>query len=142
MPDDNWTWRLEEVIPSDAAAARRLLDCVLGRLELDRWPQRDLFSVHLALEEALVNAIRHGNKSDHSKQVHVVCRLSWDLVQLEIRDEGSGFLPADVPDCTGPENLEKPSGRGLLLMQTFMSSVQFSPEGNCVVMEKRRTVLE
>ncbi|MEX0714804.1 MAG: ATP-binding protein [Pirellulales bacterium] len=137
MSEPSWTWRTEQVIPSESGAGKRILDEVLGQLVAHSWCTRDIHGVHLALEEALVNAIRHGNRCDSSKRVHVSCKLSVCRLWVEIRDEGAGFNPDDVPDPTDPERLEVPSGRGIMLMRAFMSRVEYNASGNCVVMEKQ-----
>jgi hypothetical protein len=69
---DRWVWLYDRVIASDTKAARQVLDEMLAQLEAQHWLQRDIFAVHLATEEALVNAIYHGNESDEAKRVHVV----------------------------------------------------------------------
>ena len=103
------------------------------------WVDHDIFSIHLALEEALVNAIKHGNGLDLAKQVRVRCRMSDDLVQIEIADEGEGFDPTRVPDPTDEHHRECPNGRGVMLMRSFMDRVEYNERGNCVLLEKRRT---
>lgn len=138
MATDVWIWRSERAIPSDLTAARKALDEVLGELRTHRWDPRDVFAVHLAVHEALTNAIFHGNDSMADKQVHVACRLSKDRVQVIITDEGKGFDPADVPNPTDPEYVGVPGGRGVLLMKAFMSRVDFNRRGNRVVLEKVR----
>lgn len=137
-PADNWVWKISRIIPSEPDEGRRVLCDVLGQLQAHDWVPDDIFGVHLALEEALVNAIKHGNQLDASKRVHIDCRMSSERLWIEIRDEGSGFDPHSVPDCTTPDNLAVPSGRGLMLMRAFMSRVRFNKEGNVVVMEKER----
>jgi len=87
------------------------------------------------------DAIKHGNRQDPTKRIDVELRLSPERVQIEIGDEGVGFDPASVPDPTDDRNLELPTGRGLMLMRSYMTSVQFNDQGNRVVMEKRRTQL-
>jgi serine/threonine-protein kinase RsbW len=108
----------------------------LGR---QRWPERDVFSIRLAVEEALVNAIKHGNQFDTSKRVYVTCSLSPARLRVEIADEGQGFDPNSLPDPTDPENLDMPCGRGIMLMRSFMSRVEFNETGNRVVLEKDRS---
>jgi serine/threonine-protein kinase RsbW len=115
-------------------AQQQLLDC----MSRHAWDERSAFGVKLALEEALVNAIKHGNRSDPSKTIHVCYEVSPHEVRVRITDQGEGFDPGDVPDPTLPENLEKPSGRGLMLMRAYMSSVEFTENGTCVCMVKNR----
>ncbi len=138
MAPNDWNVLLETAIPSDCLAGREVMDSFLAKLEAVDWLQEDLFGIHLAVEEALVNAIRHGNKEDTGKQVRFSCKLAEDRLRIEIEDEGSGFTPSDVPDPTDEENLEVPSGRGIMLMRNFMSYVEYNARGNCVVMEKSR----
>ena len=138
MTVERWTWRTDRVIPSETGAGKLILDEVLAQLASNDWRERDIFGVHLAMEEALVNAIKHGNRCDSSKSIHVVCELSHERLHVKIRDEGAGFDPDQVPDCTNHDRLEMPCGRGVLLMRSFMSSVEFHDNGNCVVMTKNR----
>lgn len=127
-------------IPSDTAQGQAVQERIIELLERLNYPPRDVFGVRLALEEALVNAIKHGNRHDPDKQVHVHCRVDRESVQISIEDEGPGFIPGEVPDPTLEENLEKPSGRGIMLMRAFMSSIEYNETGNCVMLEKRREI--
>ena len=133
-----WNLHTELRIASEPGAGKQAVDELLSHLQRHQWVEHDIFGVHLAVEEALVNAIKHGNRNDQSKQVHIVYKLADDVVRIEITDEGPGFDPKDVPDPTDDDNLEVPSGRGLMLMRSFMSVVEFNERGNGVVMEKRR----
>ncbi len=137
-PDDKWTWQCDRVIPNDPVVGRRLLDELLRQLEAQHWARRDIFGVHLAVDEALVNAIRHGNQMDAAKQVRFCCWLSPHKVRVEVTDEGPGFDPDSLPDPTEPTRLHCPGGRGVLLMRAFMSRVEFHDRGNHVVLEKER----
>jgi serine/threonine-protein kinase RsbW len=94
----------------------------------------------MALEESLSNAIRHGNCLDESKQVDVDCRISRERFWLQVKDEGNGFRPHLVPDCTADENLDCPGGRGLALMKAYMTKVEYNERGNCVTLEKIRSI--
>lgn len=136
---DHWNWSSTLRIPSDASVTSNAIEPLLEYLRGDSWTDRDLFGVHLAVEEALVNAIKHGNQEDAAKAVHIEYRAKQDCVQIEIADEGAGFNPDDVPDPTAAENLEEPNGRGLILMRSFMSRVEFNETGNRVLLEKCRT---
>ncbi len=135
---EQWIWRCDHVIPSDTVAGRQVLEELLGQLEAQHWQQHDVFSVHLAVEEALVNAICHGNRSDSGKHVRVRCLVSRDRVRVEITDEGSGFDPHAVPDPTCAERVHGECGRGVMLMRAFMSRVEYGAEGNHVILEKDR----
>jgi serine/threonine-protein kinase RsbW len=139
MTADDWIWQLEETIASQTAEGKRILEGVIRQLESENWFPHEIFGVHLAMEEALVNAIKHGNQFDDGKQVHVVCKLSPEKFYLMIADEGPGFRLDEVPDCTEDENLEKASGRGIMLMRNYMSRVEYNASGNCVTMEKLRS---
>jgi serine/threonine-protein kinase RsbW len=139
MSENGWIWSLKRCITSDSHEERELVARLLEELERQQWSDRDVFGIHLAFEEALVNAIKHGNLRDPDKCVQVDCRLSKDRIRIQITDEGSGFDPSVIPDPTVDENLEVPSGRGLMLMRCYMTSVQFNTLGNEVVMEKLRT---
>ncbi len=139
MSEPQWTWQHERVIPNDTRAARRILREILRQLRSRGWSGRDLFAVQLATEEALVNAVIHGNLGRPDKQLRIGCRLSPRRVQIEVADEGAGFDPDRIPDPTRPDRLELPGGRGLMLMRAFMTKVSFSQRGNCVLMEKRRS---
>jgi serine/threonine-protein kinase RsbW len=123
-------------IPSDTAEARRVQEVIEGVLRGRPTTDQEVFSVRLALEEALVNAIKHGNQLDRAKTVHVSYRLLPDRFEVHITDEGQGFDPNDVPDPTAVENLERPCGRGLMLMRHYMSAVQYNDRGNSVTMVK------
>ena len=130
---DGWQ---EVVIASDPAEARRVQDEIEQLLKARQFGERDIFSIKLALEEALVNAIKHGNQMDRSKRVFISYRFVNDLFEVQITDEGPGFDPTDVPDPTAVENLERPCGRGLMLMRHYMTEVTFHPPGNAVLMTK------
>jgi len=131
-------WSTDVSIRSVCGAGKSLLEELLGQLEMAQWEGTDVFSVHLAVEEALVNAMKHGNRFDESKQVRVACRLFVDRIWIEILDEGAGFDPDQLPDPTSDECLETPCGRGVMLMKNFMSRVEFTDQGKRVVMEKQR----
>ena len=132
-------WRRVIDLPSERGSNREVTDDLLTQLKVFGWPPSDVFAVHLAVEEAIVNAIVHGNKLDPAKRVHVECEVSADRVLVSITDEGAGFDPARVPDCTAEERLEAPGGRGVMLMKSFMTRIEYNAKGNSVVLEKRRT---
>lgn len=138
MNNDGWTWTREVEIASEKAAGEQMVQEVLDKLERNEWCERDIFAVHLSFEEALVNAIKHGNGFDASKMVRIICKISEDRIRIEVTDEGKGFRPDAVPDPTADENLDRTCGRGVHLMRNFMSAVHYNDTGNSVVMEKIR----
>ena len=128
---------VEVVLPSDPADARGFQDDI-EQLLLQSSPAspHEVFSIKLALEEALINAITHGNQMQRAKKVAVSYRVTPAAFEVRITDEGAGFNPDDVPDPTAFENLERPCGRGLWLMRHYMNEVSFSERGNAVRMSK------
>ncbi|HEX4150027.1 MAG TPA: ATP-binding protein [Pirellulales bacterium] len=136
MSIDGWSWTTDRKLVTRRESRERAIRDVVRQLELHEWPREMIFGVRLALEEALVNAITHGNRSDTTKRVFFSCKLAPDRILLEIRDEGPGFDPQAVPDPTDDECLIRPNGRGLMLMRAYMSRVEYNEAGNCVVMEK------
>ena len=91
--------------------------------------------IELAVHEAVINAIMHGNKNANDKQVDVRFVTEPDAVTIYVRDHGEGFDPAQLPDPTDSDHLLNPSGRGIFYMRTFMDEVEYSihPEGGSVV---------
>jgi len=126
-----WVRKTEELAP--------VLDGVTAAMGRRRYPEKDVFAVRLALEEALVNAIKHGNGYDPSKVVRVRFQVLTDEVLAEVEDEGPGFDPADVADPCEPENLERSCGRGLLLMRHYLTWVRYDGRGNRVTLCKLRS---
>jgi len=103
------------------------------------YPSEDGFAVRLALEEALVNAIKHGHRNDSTKVVRAGFRVTADEVWAEVQDEGPGFDPTRVADPRASENWDRPGGRGLLLMRYYMTWVRYDERGNRVTLCKRRS---
>jgi serine/threonine-protein kinase RsbW len=130
-------WSREVDLPSQRGASRIVTDDLLEQLGIYGWSPSDIFAIHLAAEEAIVNAIVHGNKLDPAKQVHVSCEVTPDLARIRITDEGEGFDPSQVPDCTADDRLEMPGGRGVMLMKSFMTRIEYNAKGNSVLLEKR-----
>ena len=127
-------------IASDPEAVSRVVHEALEFLELYRWEEKEVFGIHLAVEEAVVNAVKHGNKYDPGKSVRVTYAVSPEVFEIEVVDEGPGFDPMAVPDPTLDENLDKPSGRGLLMMRMYMNVVEYLGRGNVIQMRKDRGV--
>jgi serine/threonine-protein kinase RsbW len=127
-------------IPSEPEAVTDLVHEALEYLELYQWEEKEVFGIHLAVEEAVVNAAKHGNKYDPAKLINVVYEVSPEKFDIRVEDEGPGFDPEAVPDPTLDENLDKPSGRGLLMMRMYMNGVEYLGRGNVIQMHKIRGV--
>lgn len=98
--------------------------------------------IGMAVREAVANAIKHGNRLDVKKKVHVAFDLRGTELEISITDEGEGFDPGKVSDPLNPQNLMKTSGRGIFYMKTFMDEVHYSfaPNGGTsLVMTKNLT---
>ncbi len=94
-------------------------------------------ALNLALDEALINAIKHGNKCDPRKNVHVEASITPEEAEIIVEDEGEGFDRRCVPDPTAPENLHRLHGRGILLMEAYMNQIEYTHGGRRVRMVLR-----
>lgn len=127
------------VIESDLKAVRKLEEHVLRDVARHGYSEASTFAIRLALEEGLNNAIKHGNRLDRTKLIEVTYEVDSRRTSITITDQGLGFEPAKVPDPTADENLEKPCGRGIMLMRAYMDEVRFNERGNQVHLVKRNT---
>lgn len=153
------------VLDNDLTLTRPLVMYLQETLEhIGLCGEADRTRIGVALEEALSNALVHGNLAVDSalkeqdddayhalvrqrlelapfcdRRIHLVTRVSTEQATFEIRDEGTGFDPTALPDPTDPANLEKLTGRGVLLMRTFMDEVVYNDAGNTVTMTRRRS---
>lgn len=119
---------------NDPDRIRAVQDELLTQAEQAGYGKSAAFALRLALEEAIRNAFVHGRKNAPDKPIDVSWSIGPDRVTITVNDHGPGFDPGDVPDPTAPENLERPCGRGLLLMRAYMSSVEYNDAGNEVTM--------
>ncbi len=122
------------VVKSRPSAVVEVCEQVLSKLEVNGFSKDDVFAVHLALEEAFLNAVKHGNKMDTSKDVRIDYSVDLDKIEIFLTDEGDGFEPSSVADPRYGEDLYKPGGRGLLLMNSYMDVVKFNERGNSLYM--------
>lgn len=105
--------------------------------ELQQWIRfsDDNFArVMLTLSEAVTNAVEHGNKNDPQKKVHISATHEARTLKIDVRDEGEGFDPDEVPDPLKEENLLKEEGRGVYLIQQYADNIEYSEGGTCVTM--------
>ena len=128
--------RLVFTIPSDFDAGRDVQRRILEDVQKHGFDGHNFFAITLALEEALTNAIKHGNRLDPRKKVRVESKVSNKKTEITVEDEGEGFARSCVPDPTAEENLEKCSGRGILLIEAYMNQVKWDRGGKRVRMVK------
>jgi serine/threonine-protein kinase RsbW len=128
--------RRDFVLPSIPESREVVERAVMEALERRGCSEEVLFAVRLALEEAVVNAIRHGNKLDPQKKILVSYLVEDARVTISVEDEGPGFDLDSVPDPTAEENLEADHGRGILLMRVYMDQVVYNEKGNRVTLTK------
>jgi serine/threonine-protein kinase RsbW len=128
--------RRDFVLPSVPESREVVERAVMEALERRGCSEEVLFAVRLALEEAVVNAIRHGNKLDPDKKIFVSYLVEDARITVSVEDEGPGFDLDSVPDPTAEENLEADHGRGILLMRVYMDEVVYNEKGNRVTLTK------
>ena len=96
-----------------------------------------LFDIKLCIEEAVRNAIIHGNKSREDLPVDISYGIEDNMITISVEDRGEGFSVIKLPDPTDEENLHKESGRGVYIIHKLMDDVEYSKKGNRVTMKKR-----
>jgi serine/threonine-protein kinase RsbW len=127
---------LDTAIASSLSQSRVVIEQLMDAIGVSGFGEGELFGIKLSLEEAFANAIKHGNRFDPEKQVHIQARITPGHLEITVRDEGDGYCPDCVADPTAPCNLEHPGGRGLLLIRAYMDEVIHSDEGRSVRMIK------
>lgn len=128
---------LKFTFKSDYAAAREVQKAILDEVDRCQFNGQCSFSIKLALEEGLINAVKHGNKLDPAKNVRVEAHVTPEQAEIVIEDEGPGFKKTEVPDPTLEENLEKCSGRGILLIEAYMDVAEWTNGGRRLRMIKK-----
>ncbi len=123
-------------IPSLPRELAHAENAILPVLENMGYGERAIFGVKLALEEAAINAIKHGNELDDTKKVTIGFAIDENKAVISVADEGEGFDPKDVPDPTADEFLMATSGRGIALIRAYMDEVRFNDKGNEITMIK------
>ena len=132
------TCQMDLTVPAEPSAIPRITDGVTAVLRGKQWAEDDIMAVELSLQEAIANAVRHGCKGDATKKVQ--CFVTVDAVGevvIVVRDPGEGFDPSKVPDPLGAENIFKPSGRGVFLINGLMDQVTYADGGREIEMRKR-----
>ena len=129
--------KIEFEIPSVISVMHGILDYLMKRVEKIGVVDAENSNLFVALDEAFVNAVKHGNKFDAAKLVRISAEVSAVEARFTIEDEGEGFDVKGIPDPTDPENLFKASGRGVLIIHNVMDEVRYNERGNRLEMIKR-----
>lgn len=129
--------KIEFEIPSAISLMHSILDYLMKRVEKVGVVNSEDSNLFIALDEAFVNAVKHGNKFDHAKNVRIAAEVSAKEARFTVEDEGDGFDVNSIPDPLDPENLFKTSGRGVLIIHNVMDEVKYNERGNRVVMVKK-----
>lgn len=128
---------IEFELPSAVSLMHIVLDYLIKRVEKLGVVKAEQSNLFVALDEAFVNAVKHGNKFDVRKQVRIAAEVSKQEARFTIEDEGEGFDVNSIPDPLDPQNLFKPSGRGVLLIYNIMDDVKYNERGNRLTMIKK-----
>jgi len=123
-------------LPSDLSLMNGVLHYLIERVAALGIIKPDSSNLFIALDEAFVNAVKHGNAGDQSKLVRIIADLSIKEARFTIEDEGTGFKINEIPDPLDPANLFKTSGRGVLLIYNIMDLVEYNERGNRLTMVK------
>ena len=129
--------KIEFELPSDLALMNGVLQYLLERVSKLGLITPEGSNLFVALNEAFINAVKHGNKNDPTKLIRVAAELSPKEACFTVEDEGEGFDVQAIPDPCDPANLFKSSGRGVLLIYNIMDEVEYNAQGNRVKMVKR-----
>lgn len=118
----------------------RIVKKVDQAMAAQNYSDDDIFDLHLALTEAITNAVKHGHGGDFSQPVQVRYHVNSDRVLAEVEDQGPGFDPDLICNSLAAEHLDQPGGRGLLLMRTYATWIKYNERGNCVLLCKHRSL--
>jgi serine/threonine-protein kinase RsbW len=129
--------KIDFELPSDVTLMNGVLQYLIERLAKLGVIKPERSNLFVALDEAFVNAVKHGNRNDPAKLVRITAELSTKEARFTIEDEGDGFNVQEIPDPRDPENLFKTSGRGVLLIYNIMDEVYYNERGNRLTMVKR-----
>jgi len=130
--------KIEFEVPSVISLMHNILDYLMKRVEKVGVVNPETSNLFVALDEAFVNAVKHGNKFDAKKLVRITADVSPEEARFTIEDEGDGFNVAEIPDPLDPQNLFKTSGRGVLFIYNIMDEVRYNERGNRLTMVKRK----
>jgi serine/threonine-protein kinase RsbW len=128
---------IEFELPSALSLMHIVLEYLMKRVERLGVIKPERSNLFVALDEAFVNAVKHGNKFDAAKLIRVAAEVSKHEARFTIEDEGEGFDVQKIPDPLDPQNLFKTSGRGVLFIYNIMDEVKYNDRGNRLTMVKK-----
>ncbi len=131
--------KIQFEVPSVISLMHNILNYLMKRVEKVGVVNPETSNLFVALDEAFVNAVKHGNKFDSGKLVRITADVSPEEARFTIEDEGDGFDVAEIPDPLDPQNLFKTSGRGVLFIYNIMDEVKYNKRGNRLTMVKKRS---
>lgn len=131
---------IEFELPSAISLMHIVLEYLMKRVEKLGVIKAEQSNLFVALDEAFVNAVKHGNKFDARKLVRITAEVSKQEAKFTIEDEGEGFDVNNIPDPLDPDNLFKTSGRGVLFIYNIMDEVKYNARGNRLTMVKKAKV--
>jgi len=123
-------------VPSETRYIRKVSEKILSSLSRLGLDDGKIFDIKLCIEEAVRNAIVHGNHSDRRLPVRIVYGIEDSRLVIEVEDEGTGFDHRAAPDPTTMAHLMKNSGRGVYLIKKLMDKVDYNDAGNKITMVK------
>ncbi|MDT4895659.1 MAG: hypothetical protein QOH25_736 [Acidobacteriota bacterium] len=129
--------KIDFELPSDVSLMNGVLQYLIERVSQLGLIKPERSNLFVALDEAFVNAVKHGNRNDPRKLVRITAELSAKEARFTVEDEGEGFNVQEIPDPRDPANLFKASGRGVLLIYNIMDEVEYNERGNRLTMVKR-----
>jgi serine/threonine-protein kinase RsbW len=129
---------IEFEVPSTISLMHVVLEYLMKRVEKLGVVKSEQSNLFVALDEAFVNAVKHGNKFDTKKLVRIIAEVSKNEARFTIEDEGEGFDVNSIPDPLDPLNLFKASGRGVLFIYNIMDEVKYNERGNRLTMVKKK----
>jgi serine/threonine-protein kinase RsbW len=138
MTESNTVFECDYTLHELRAGLEQVHEAVASALAKFGFDEGAAFAIRLALEEAVVNGFRHGNRNDPTKVVFFRSRIDDKAAAFEIEDQGPGFDPKAIPDPTDQFNIEMPSGRGVMLIKAYMTDAEYVPPGNKLRMTYRK----
>jgi serine/threonine-protein kinase RsbW len=144
VPEIRETVVFDGDVPSDLKQGEVFQERIHAALEAAGCDPGEIFGIKYPFEEAIVNAIKHGNQQDPDKTVHVRITIVGNEFHASITDQGDGFDPGELPDPTDPEFIERPCGRGVYTIREMMHRAEYPPEhgGRRLILMKRFTVTQ